>query len=109
MAQPSESPVTSGGRKRNLVVQNNFIREWRKFRGLTQSELGRRAGLTDGAISHVETGISAYTQKMLEAVAPVLGCTPGDLLNINPLHADPIAQMNSLISKLKEFETGGQP
>jgi len=62
----------------------HYIREWRKFRGLTQERLAERTPYTTGAISQLETGRTSYTQGMLEALAAALDCQPGDLLSRNP-------------------------
>lgn len=65
--------------------RRHYVREWRKFRGLTQERLAERTPYTTGAISQLETGRTRYTQDMLEALAVALQCEPGDLLSRNPL------------------------
>lgn len=65
-------------------LRRHYVREWRKFRGLTQEQLAERTPFTSGAISHLETGRTHYTQEMLEALAYALDCRPGDLLNRDP-------------------------
>jgi len=62
----------------------HYVREWRKFRGLTQERLAERIPYTTGAISQLETGRVAYTQPIIEALAEALQCEPGDLLSRNP-------------------------
>jgi transcriptional regulator with XRE-family HTH domain len=62
----------------------HFIREWRKFRGLSQEQLAERIGVTHGAISQLETGKVSYTQAMLEALADAMMCEPGDLVVRDP-------------------------
>lgn len=62
----------------------HFIREWRKYRKLTQEELAEMVGLSNGAISQLETGRINYTQGTLEDIADALGCTAGDLLSRDP-------------------------
>lgn len=62
----------------------HFVREWRKFRGLTQERLAERTPFTTGAISQLETGRTKYTQDMIEALAVALDCDPGDLLSKDP-------------------------
>jgi transcriptional regulator with XRE-family HTH domain len=62
----------------------HFIREWRKFRGLTLKRLGGRVGVTHGALSQLERGGTSYTQPMLEALADALNCTPADLVGRPP-------------------------
>ena len=37
-------------------MARNNVKRLRKAEGLTQEELALRAGLTDGAIGHIETG-----------------------------------------------------
>lgn len=63
----------------------HYVREWRKYRGLTQERLAERTPFTTGAISQLETGRTKYTQDMLEALAEALQCTPADLLMRDPL------------------------
>lgn len=67
-----------------------FLREWRKYRGLTQQELADRAGLTNSAVSHLERGAKAYTQGSLEALARALECEPADLLARDPSSDEPL-------------------
>lgn len=61
-----------------------FVKEWRKFRGLTQAQLGELAGMTAQNVHYIETGKSNYTQDNLESFARALGCTPVDLLVRQP-------------------------
>jgi len=67
-----------------LQRPRHFIREWRKYRQLTQEQLAERIGVTPGAISQIEVSRVSYTQPMLEALAAELRCRPGDLLNVDP-------------------------
>lgn len=62
----------------------HYVREWRKYRGLTQERLAERTPFSTGAISQLETGRTKYTQDMLEALAEALQCTPADLLMRDP-------------------------
>ena len=62
----------------------HFIREWRKFRGLTLERLAERLEVTAGAISQLERGDTNYTQPMLEALAEALQTTPGALVSWPP-------------------------
>jgi transcriptional regulator with XRE-family HTH domain len=62
----------------------HFIKQWRIFRGLTQEQLAERVGVTHGAISQLERGITNYTQEMLESLAFALQCEPADLIMRNP-------------------------
>jgi len=90
MARSKESPRKEGVR--------HYIKEWRKFRGLTQERLAERTPFTNGAISQVETGRTSYTQEMLEALAVALDCSPGDLLNVNPFKEGDVVDLMRLIN-----------
>lgn len=68
-----------------IAPLRHYVREWRKFRGLTQERLAERTPFTTGAISQLETGRTKYTQDMLEALAEALQCSPADLLMRDPL------------------------
>lgn len=75
----------------------HYVKEWRKFRQLTQERLAERTPFTPGAISQLETGRTSYTQDMLEALAEALDCLPGDLISRNPFKdGDVIHLFNSL-------------
>lgn len=56
------------------------------------------AGLTPGAISQLETGVVAYTQPTLEALAEALGCQPGDMLSVDPLENPPRPMLAELMA-----------
>lgn len=66
-----------------------FIRQWRKYRGLTIEGLAQRSGMSKGNLSNIETGKTGYNQDTLEALAEALQCDPADLLMRNP--SDPEA------------------
>lgn len=67
---------------------HHYIKEWRKFRGLTQERLADRVDMSTSSISQLENGKQDYTQGTLEALAEALQCTPGDLLIRNPLDSE---------------------
>lgn len=71
-------------------TKRTFIREWRKYRGLTLERLGARVGLTHGALSKIERGLRHYNQLQLEALADALNTDPASLLMRNPLDPDGI-------------------
>ena len=62
----------------------HFIRQWRLYRGYTQERLAERVGVTHGALSQLERGLTNYTQPMLEALAEALQCDPADLIMRDP-------------------------
>jgi transcriptional regulator with XRE-family HTH domain len=96
--------------------RRHFIRQWRKFRGLTQEQLAARIDVTPGAISQLENGRVGYTQPMLEALAEALSCGPGDLLTIDPTREQAIwsiwetldtATRNQVVDIAKTFRRTG--
>jgi len=48
------------------------VRQWRNFRGLTQTELEQRAGLSHNAISRIETGTVSPRLETVERIASAL-------------------------------------
>jgi transcriptional regulator with XRE-family HTH domain len=77
----------------------HYIREWRKFRGLTQEQLAGRLGVVTSSVSQLETGKQGYSQPMLEAIAEALRCEPADLLNMNPLKEGEVIDLMRLLNK----------
>ena len=61
-----------------------FLREWRKFRGLTLQDLGARAGINHGNLSKMERGVLPYNQGSLERLAEALNTKPASLLSYDP-------------------------
>lgn len=76
-----------------------FIREWRKHRGLTQEQLALRMGVARSYISLVEKGLRRYDQPFLEAAADALNCRPADLIMRPPGVADEIRQVFEELSQ----------
>jgi transcriptional regulator with XRE-family HTH domain len=68
----------------------NYIRQWRKHRGLTLEQLAERVGTTHATVSRVERGLQDYTGEFLEAAAYALMCEPVDLLTRDPTDPDAI-------------------
>lgn len=66
---------------------------------MTQEGLAERIGLTAPSISQLETGKQGFTDKSLEAFAEALGCSPGDLLERNPLVPDPARELEYRLKK----------
>ena len=57
------------------------LKEWREKRGLTQAQLAEAVGVRQATISDLETGKSRRIElDTFEALAHVLRCKPGDLL-----------------------------
>jgi transcriptional regulator with XRE-family HTH domain len=67
------SPPLAAGFSRRLATQ-------RERRGLTQAQLGAKAGIAAGAISHFETGQRAPSLESLVKLADALECSVDLLL-----------------------------
>lgn len=76
------------------TYRKTYIREWRKFRGLTLDKLASRLeelGAHDVGPSHLsmlERGQRAYTQATLEAVADALRTDVASLIMRDPSEPD---------------------
>lgn len=59
-----------------------YLREWRQFRDLTQTELADRAGVRQQTVSDIECGYSERPHRVtLRALSVALRCKPADLLH----------------------------
>lgn len=67
-----------------------YLREWRKYRGLTQDQLAERVGTSKGYVSDLERGVRRYNQDLLELLPDALRCDPADLLMRDPSKEDSI-------------------
>ena len=57
----------------------NPVRVWREYRGLSATELARRAEVSDAQISAIERGSVTGSVQTLRSIADVLGVTLDDL------------------------------
>ena len=62
----------------------SHLRTWREFRRMTQGALAEAVGTTGSVISLLESGDRGLSNKWLRRLAPVLGTTPGHLLDSDP-------------------------
>lgn len=86
---------------KKVFVVNNRIRAWRKFRGLTLEQLADQTSFTVGALSQVETGRTGYSERMVEELAPILGCRPGDLISADPEDVEVDRLLKSLPEQMR--------
>ncbi len=68
----------------------HFVKEWRKFRGLTQEQLAERAGMSPNNISQLENNRQRYSADGLDRLAAALNCDPAHLLLVDPSKEDAI-------------------
>ena len=64
------------------MIESN-IKAMRKKRNMTQIELAKAVGVTQGAIQKLETGENDLSSKMMRKIASVLNCEPWELLPID--------------------------
>lgn len=62
----------------------NFVRQWRHFRGKTLEQLAEDTGLSTSGISQLENLKQGFTGKTLFKLAQALECHPGELLYKDP-------------------------
>jgi len=62
----------------------HYLREWRKFRKMTQQELADAIDTSKSAISDLERGVLQLSPKWLNRLAPVLKTQPGHILDNDP-------------------------
>ncbi len=108
---------TSLGLAQNVCMdKTNHLRAWRKFRRLTLEEVAEKADTTKAVIQQLETGRLTLSYKWLLRIAPVLGTTPGFLLDHNPNDLDaafleaamsvPSDRRKQALEILETFKTG---
>ena len=61
-------------------IMENRIKEIRKQKGITQTDLAVKLGVTQGAVQKLETGQNDLSSKMMERIAIILNVKPADLL-----------------------------
>src|SRR5579859_549076 len=82
----------------------NFLRAWREYRGMTQAKLAEAVDTTGAVISLLEAGERGLSDKWLRRLSPVLGTTPGHLLDMDPhdVDHDLIEIFNSMPKEMQE-------
>lgn len=70
--------------RHNVWMEHNHLRAWRKFRHKTLDEVAAEIGTTKAVIQQLEVGKMSLSHKWLVKIAPVLGTTPGTLLDHDP-------------------------
>jgi transcriptional regulator with XRE-family HTH domain len=65
-------------------MEQNFIKDWRKSRGMTQVQLAEAMGVSRPYVTLVEIGKRRWDQPFLLAAAKALDCSIVDLLVRRP-------------------------
>lgn len=66
----------------------HYLKEWRKFRRLTQEELAEAAETDKSVISLIENEKRGLSDEWAHKLAPILGTTPGFLYDHDPNNLD---------------------
>jgi transcriptional regulator with XRE-family HTH domain len=66
----------------------HYLRDWRKWRGLTQTKLSELSGVTRPTVTRLENGKVRYNQDQLELLSAALGTKPWHLIAIDPTDLD---------------------
>lgn len=77
----------------------HFAKQWRKHKGLSQTELAERLGTTQSEISKVERLDKRVKVSDLSAVADGLGVSIDDLILVDPSNPDPAKAVYSKIRR----------
>ncbi len=62
----------------------HYLREWRKFRRMTQDELAAHLDTSKSVISDMERDHLQLSPKWAHRIAPLLGTTAGHLIDTDP-------------------------
>jgi transcriptional regulator with XRE-family HTH domain len=66
----------------------HYLKEWRKYRRMTQEALAHELDTTKSVISDMERDNLQMSPKWARRIAPILGTTPGHLLDTDPNEVD---------------------
>lgn len=90
MASSLNGGMKKSGPPPRSKFRRTFIKQWREFRGLNQSQLAARLEVTQSHLSMLENAQRGYTQETLEAIAHALQTDVASLLMRNPKDDDAI-------------------
>lgn len=74
----------------HMAQQRHFIREWRKFRKLTQGQLAERIDISRPQLSKIEKNTREADLALLERLADALRTDPASLIMRDPSKPDVI-------------------
>ena len=70
--------------KPNPRFKPPYIREWRKWKGLSLEALADNVPMDKGNLSKVERGLLPYNQEMVERIAFIIGVEPASIIGRDP-------------------------
>lgn len=85
------------------------LKAWREFRGITQTELARRVGVTKGEVSRLEGGSRRMTVEWMQKFADSLGIKLEHLLTPPPVYRNREEAINDSLRRDPGNELGIGP
>ena len=64
----------------HIERDTTYLRAWREYLGLTQAEVAERAGITQAALSQMESGEAKIRKATREKLAQAMRLDPGPLI-----------------------------
>jgi transcriptional regulator with XRE-family HTH domain len=89
---------------KNRASFGRRLAELRKARGLTQTELGERIGVSKRVIAYYEGETDRPPAAKLDQLAAALGVTTDELLGVKPVKEKPPVKNRRLIKSLQILE-----
>lgn len=89
----------------------HFLREWRKFRGLTLEQAAERVGMSHQNLGKIERGKVPYNETLLDILSEVYRADRGSLIMRDPSVKDgfwsiydnlPAPERNALVARVEE-------
>jgi transcriptional regulator with XRE-family HTH domain len=93
--------------KSQLFELGDQIAQWRRTKGLTQSQLESMAGLAHNALSRVENNLVSPRLMTVERIASALGISVEELQFRSPAVIDPsteVSQLDDLMTRLNGLD-----
>lgn len=87
-----------------------YLKEWRKYRHLTQDQVIDRLVIheddllpkTAASLSRIENGKQPYSQRILEALSDIYSCEPWELLGRNPQKESKVVDMVARLDAVRQ-------
>ncbi len=82
----------------------HYVKQWREYRQLTQSQVAERVDKSRGLIAQIEGDITDLTEDMIYALAEAFHCQPWDILRVNPLKEGVVVDITDELKKHPELQ-----
>ena len=82
------------------------LRDWREFRGISQTELARLVGVTKGEISRLEGGHRRLTIEWMQRISDALQMPLENLWDLPPVYKDMAEKVADMTRRNAGFDIG---